>query len=119
MMSSATDRRTDLSGVEGSHRTGDIFSGDFFTEPWMAFAYDKLGVDAPTPGEKTDASIDAIQDGENGWDNLLRSAPATGAQWFDPVGTFGQGYLEEKGGPIGKWAGRAAFPIQYLAGLLG
>ena len=116
MMSSDTDRQFSPSGAGGSsHRTGDVFSGDFFTEPWMAYAYDKLGVEGATPGEETDSSINAIRDGESAWDNLLRSAPATAAQWFDPVGSFGYGLMEDKLGTFGKWLGRAAFPVHWLA----
>lgn len=118
LMSDATDRNTPLPGVEGrGHKTGDVFSLDFFTEPWQAFAYDKLGIDVPTPGEKTDASINALRDGESTWDNLLRSAPATGAQWFDPFSSVGYDWMNEKGGTIGKVASKALFPIQWLTRL--
>lgn len=114
LMSNATDRRTNVPGVSGNgHRTGDVFSLDFFTEPWQGYAYEKLGMDFPSPGEKTDAAINAIRDGESGWDNLLRSAPATGAQWFDPVGSFGYDWLKDQG-TVGKIAGAALMPVQWL-----
>jgi hypothetical protein len=99
MMSSATDRRTDFDGnfsKTSGHRTGDIFSGDFFTEPWMAYAMQQLNVDTPTPGEKTDSALNSIRQGEGGVGELLGSIPGTGLQWFDPFGTAGFSFLEDK-----------------------
>ena len=103
MMSSATDRRTMEGGKQGAdvgkgHRTGDVFSGDFFTEPWMAFAQQKLGVDTPTPGEKTDAAMNSMRQGEGGAGDLLGSIPGTALQWFDPFGTISYNFLEDKFG---------------------
>jgi len=118
MMSSDTDRQFTPSGTSTSHRTGDIFSGDFFTEPWMGYAADKLGMERATPGESTDASIDAIQDGESAWDNLLRGAPATAAQWFDPVGSFAFDWLGQKGGKFGDILKWGVMPVQGLARLI-
>lgn len=118
LMSNATDRRTSISGGQGrGHRTGDVFSLDFFTEPWQPYAYEKLGIDRATPGEKTDAAINAIRDGESGWDNLLRSAPGTAAQWFDPTGSVLSDWMSEKGGTLGDVASKAIFPLQWIGRL--
>jgi hypothetical protein len=118
LASDATSRHTPLPGVEGrGHKTGDVFSMDFFNEPWQSYLYDQLDMKSTVPGEKTDAAINALRDGESTWDNLLRSAPATGAQWFDPFSSVGYDIMNEKGGTIGKYASKALFPIQWLTRL--
>jgi hypothetical protein len=96
LMSSNTDRQTD------GHRTGDVFSGDFFTEPWMAWGEQQLGVDTPTAGEKTDASIDRMQDGKGGFSDFMSTVPGTAYQWFDPVGNFAGDIMGDKYGDLGK-----------------
>lgn len=117
-LSNRTNRETPVSGVEGKgHQTGDVFTGDFFTEPWQSWTYDQLGMKTPSPGEKTDASINAIRDGESGWDNLLRSAPGTAAQWFDPGGSVGFDILDEKGGKFGGLVSKQFMPHQWIARL--
>lgn len=59
-------------------------SGDFFTEPWMAWGEEKLGVNTPTPGERTDASIDRLREGKGGVSDVAGTVPSTAYQWFDP-----------------------------------
>jgi len=112
MMSGATDRRT-LDGKASKasgHRTGDVFSGDMFTEPWMAFGEQKLGVDTPTAGEKTDEAFNRIRQGDGGYGDLLGSVPGTAYQWFDPFGTFFQDILTDKFGDVGKVASSLILP---------
>ena len=74
LMSKETD--TTFEGQQ----TGDIFSGNFTTEPWLAFLSDKfdLGV---TPGEKFDAAIK-----NRDWGTALKRTPSTALQWADPFG---------------------------------
>jgi hypothetical protein len=124
LMSNATDRRAGTSGNKtdsssgSGHRTGSVFSGDFFTEPWMAYANQKLGIETLTPGEKTDAAIDRFREGEGGLMDVAKTAPATGAQWFDPTGAFFYGALDdERFGKIGDVASKAIFPIHWLTQL--
>jgi hypothetical protein len=109
MMSSNTDRRTMEGGKSGTkagkgHRTGDIFSGDFFTEPWMAWGEQQLGVDTPTAGEKTDAAIDRMREGKGGFSDFMSTVPGTAYQWFDPVGNFAGDIMGDKFGTAGKIA---------------
>lgn len=115
MMSGATDRRTMEGGKQGAdvgkgHRTGDVFSGDHFTEPWMAFAEQKLGIEEPTAGEKTDAAIDRIRGGKGGFSDLLSTVPGTAYQWFDPVGNFAGDFMGDKFGTAGKVATTIILP---------
>jgi hypothetical protein len=105
LMSGATDRRTIEGGKTGigeGHRTGDVFSGNFFTEPWMAFGEQKLGIDTPTAGEKTDAAIDRMREGKGGFSDFASTIPSTAYQWFDPVGNFGADIMSDKFGDAGK-----------------
>jgi hypothetical protein len=105
MMSGATDRRTDSGGKaskDSGHRTGDIFSGNMFTEPWMAWGEQQLGVDTPTAGEKSDAAIDRMREGKGGFSDLASTIPSTMYQWFDPVGNFGADIMGDKFGDAGK-----------------
>ena len=107
MMSGATDRRTMEGGKSGTkagegHRTGDVFSGDFFTEPWMAWGEQQLGVDTPTAGEKTDAAIDRMREGKGGFSDFMSTVPGTAYQWFDPVGNFAGDVMGDKFGDVGK-----------------
>ena len=107
MMSGATDRRTMEGGKSGTeagkgHRTGDIFSGDMFTEPWMAWGEQQLGVDTPTAGEKTDAAIDRMREGKGGFSDFMSTVPGTAYQWFDPVGNFAGDIMGDKFGDVGK-----------------
>ena len=105
LMSGATDRRTmegGRAGIDRGHRTGDVFSGDFFTEPWMAYGEQQLGIDTPTAGEKTDAAIDRMREGKGGFSDFASTIPATGYQWFDPVGNFAGDLMNDKFGNYGK-----------------
>ena len=115
LMSGATDRRTMEGGKQGAelgkgHRTGDVFSGDFFTEPWMAWGEQQLGVDTPTAGEKTDASIDRLREGKGGFSDFASTVPGTAYQWFDPVGNFTGDILGDKFGTAGKVATTILLP---------
>jgi hypothetical protein len=105
MMSGATDRRTDSGGnasKDSGHRTGDVFSGNFFTEPWMAWGEQQLGVDTPTAGENTDAAIDRMREGKGGFSDFMSTVPGTAYQWFDPVGNFAGDIMGDKFGDVGK-----------------
>ena len=119
LMSGATDRHTmngNASGFEG-HRTGDVFSGDMFTEPWMAFGEQKLGIKDPTAGEKTDAALNDLRDGKGSVTELLSTAPETAYQWFDPAGNFLDDILQNKFGTAGKIASAAILPGAGLKGI--
>jgi hypothetical protein len=89
-MSNATDRSY------MGHESGDAFSGDFMSEPWESYALQQLGIDEPSPGEKTDAFF---QTGDYG--RGIASLPRTGARWFDPVGDFGYQWGQEQLGDLG------------------
>lgn len=113
MMSGATDRRTESGGKASKtsgHRTGDIFSGDAFTEPWMAWGEQQLGVDTPTAGEKTDAAIDRLREGKGGFSDFASTVPGTAYQWFDPVGNFAGDVMGDKFGTAGKVATSILLP---------
>jgi hypothetical protein len=119
MMSGATDRRTMEGGKQGAdvgqgHRTGDIFSGNFFTEPWMAWGEQQLGIDTPTAGEKTDASIDRLREGKGGFSDFASTVPGTAYQWFDPVGNFAGDFMGDKFGTAGKVATSIFLPQTAL-----
>lgn len=117
-----TDRRAGdkpqhtTSRAEG-HRTGNVFSMDFFTEPWQAYAYQTLGVDTLTPGEKTDAAVDRFRNDEGGLMDVAKTAPGTAAQWFDPTGSVIYDLMDDKFGTVGKIASKAVFPLQWLGRL--
>lgn len=115
LASSNTDRRAgkgwDVSKNSG-HRTGDVFSGDFFTEPWQPWLYQQLGIDKLTPGERFDAAVD-----RGDVKGAIAAAPSTGAQWFNPVGSVAYDLAEDKLGEPGKWFARAVLPEQWLGRL--
>ena len=71
-LSDATD--TEFEGV----KTDDAFAGHFGTEPWFAYAHDKLGLD-PTAGEKFDAAV-ANRD----WKKAAKRFPAMVDYWTNP-----------------------------------
>lgn len=98
------DTSTEIDGV----KTNDAFSGHFGTEPWLAWAHDKAGIE-PTAGEKFDAAVensDWSKAGENFngmtsyWANPTSSWLASGgealgldhdtAQWLSPESKVGQ-----------------------------
>ena len=60
-------------------RTGGVTSGNFTTEPWLAFTADRLGWDF-TPGEKFDAAVQ-----NRDWDTAFARAPAAIDYWTDPA----------------------------------
>lgn len=85
-MSNETD--TKIKMEDGSEvETDDAFSGHYGTEPWLAFASDKLGT-TPTRGEKFDAAMEN-GGGKEGWE----SAPGAIGYWANPSGEW-----MEKGG---------------------
>jgi hypothetical protein len=117
MMSGETDRRVGDNGKlseASGHRTGDIFSGNFFTEPWMAWGEQQLGIDSPTAGEKTDASIDRMREGKGGFSDFMSTVPGTAYQWFDPVGNFAGDFMGDKFGTAGKIATGLLLPQTNL-----
>jgi hypothetical protein len=124
LLSGSTDRRTmngKASSFEG-HRTGDVFSGDMFTEPWMAFGEQKLGIKDPTAGEKTDAALNDLREGKGSVSELLSTAPETAFQWFDPFGNFFDDILTDKFGTVGKIASAAILPgtgLKNIAKMIG
>jgi len=71
-MSNNTNR--EFEGV----KTDDAFSGNFLTEPWQAYMYEKMGIDTPTSGENFDAAVE-----NKDWSSALRRAPAAFAH--DPL----------------------------------
>lgn len=60
-------------------RSGDVFTGDFLTEPWFAFASDRLGLPT-TAGEKFDAAIK-----NKDWNAALKRLPEATDYWADPI----------------------------------
>lgn len=112
LMSQNTDRRAGKDGKvskSSGHRTGSVFSGDFWTEPWQAYLYDKMGIDKLTSGERFDAAIDKRNPSE-----AVAAAPGTAYQWFDPLGSTGYDIMSEKLGKPGKYLARAIIPTKWL-----
>ena len=72
--------------------TGDAFSGDFGTEPWLGYAYDKLGFD-PTAGQKFDAAIK-----NRDWETALRRTPDMLSYWTEPGSHVAYDVVKEKAG---------------------
>jgi hypothetical protein len=92
------------SNVYEGQPTGDVFSGDFLTEPWYAYMGDQLGWE-PTAGEKFDAATS-----RSDWDSALKRLPAAGNYWANPAGNW-IGY-ESLHNYAGDWAG-VADPIGF------
>ena len=59
--------------------TGDVFSGNFMTEPWQGFAYDKLGMD-PSSGQRFDAAIK-----NKDYTLAAKRFPEASDYWADPL----------------------------------
>ncbi len=97
--------------VEGV-KTDDVFGGNFATEPWLAFLYDKIGLQEDgSPGEKFDAAI------KNDDHSLaLKRAPAALNYWGNPGGSVAYDVTEDVVGK--KWAG-VFDPIQWALNKLG
>jgi len=98
-MSNATTRRFD------GQRTKDAFGGSFMTEPWLAFGFDKLGIDSPTAGENFDAAWQ-----NRDYHNSAERFPRALSYWGEPGSSVGYDLLDDKLG--GKFA-NIAFPNQY------
>jgi len=75
-MSNETD--TTIMTEGGEIETDDAFAGHYGTEPWLAFAADKLGT-TPTRGEEFDAEVAGGDD-----DSALKAAPGMVSYWADP-----------------------------------
>ena len=74
----------DQERVFEGQKSDDVFSGNFFTEPWYALLTEKLfgaNDDSVTSGEKLDASIE-----NEDWSTALKRLPAAGNYWADPGG---------------------------------
>ena len=75
-------------------RNGDIFNGDFFTDPDEAWA---VGDNYTTEGEKMDADIK-----NHDWGKVTSNIPAAAQYWADPAGSmtsdFGSSYLGNTAG---------------------
>ena len=79
-------------------KTGDAFSGNFGTEPWLAFMNSKLGW-GPTAGEKFDAAIKNKEYGTA----FLRSF-GVADYWSDPARAFGYNAISNTLGSGAAWA---------------
>ena len=91
-------------------KTDDAFAGNYGTEPWLAFAHDKLGL-GPTAGEKFDAAVK-----NEDWGTALKRSPAMMNYWADPLSTWmGTGTQAVIGKKYGKWAN----PIGSVLDMLG
>lgn len=78
-------------------KTGDVFSGHFGTEPWLAFLHDKFNMN-PTVGEQFDAADTK---------GKLKLAPALSDYWANPGGTWiadlGEKVLGKGMGKTARW----------------
>lgn len=104
MMTRDNDREVD--GV----KTGDAFSGQFGTEPWFAWAGNKMG-NAPTAGEKFDAAVK-----NDDWNKAGGSFNEMTSYWANPTSSWaasageGLGLKPEEAAwlspesKIGKWS---------------
>jgi hypothetical protein len=114
------DTDTEVEGV----RTKDAFEGHFATEPWLAWAHDKLGME-PTEGEKFDAAFK-----NKDYETAIERHPEAFSYWADPATSVAADGLEALGmdkktadwfnpvGKVGEWAGDAA-SIGGVSGKLG
>ena len=60
-------------------RSGDVFTGDYATEPWLAFLSDRIGLPA-TAGEQFDAAIK-----NRDWNTAAKRFPEAADYWADPL----------------------------------
>lgn len=95
--------------VDG-HETGDVFSGDFGTEPWFAWLSEQWGLD-PTAGEEFDA---AVADADQG--KALGKLPATLDYWANPIDNWLASLGRDQWGDM---AGLLIDPIGTIFGWLG
>jgi len=91
----STQRSREING----RKPGDVFSGNFATEPWYSYVNEKIGLD-PLPGEKFDAAIKNKDYGE-----ALNQFPMVANYWADPLpywlGTGGEYVGTQIGGKTG------------------
>ena len=93
-----TNRETD--GV----KTGNAFTGQYATEPWLAYGAQLAKDDDPTAGEKFDAAIV-----NNDKSAIAKTAPAAVNYWVNPdkeALAIGSGWAGKKIG--GKYGERSA-----------
>ena len=72
--------------------TGDAFSGNFMTEPWQGFAYDKLGF-KPSAGQRMDAAIK-----NKDWKQAFKESPEAFNYWANPAGSVSTDVIERIAG---------------------
>lgn len=104
-LSSGTNRVTE--GV----KTDDAFSGNFMTEPWAAYAMEKLGVDEPLAGEYFDAAME-----NKDYGLAAKRLPAALHYWSNPFGSLIGHVAKDK---LGGVAGAIADPFGWILGKLG
>jgi len=103
-LSDATDT------VFEGQRTGDVFSGNFMTEPWLAYTAQQWGWQ-PTAGQKFDAAVQ-----NQDWGAAAYRSPSVAAYWGDPAGT---GIYEGAKNWLGETAAAIINPIAGLSDLIG
>lgn len=109
VLNKMTDRRFD------GQATKDMFGGSGATEPWLAFAYQKLGIDSPTTGESLDAAVH-----NKDWGKVAEGIPSHAAYYMDPIRNMGADFVSDKvGGTAGDILGGLIFPEGFAAKQLG
>ena len=95
--------------------TKDMFGGSGATEPWLAYAYQKMGIEAPTSGEQLDADV------KNGsWGDAISHVPSHAAYYFNPGANFLSDFAGQKlGDTWGPIASTLIFPEGKLANQIG
>jgi hypothetical protein len=109
MLSNQTSRSFD------GRATKDAFGGSGATEPWLAFAYQKLGIKSPTTGEQLDADV------KNGnWGDAISNVPSHAAYYFDPVRSGLSDWADQKlGDTFGPIVSTMIFPEGKIANQIG
>ena len=113
-LSNATDSNRRFEGAQ----TDDIFSSKlggahFATEPWAAWSFDKLGINAPTAGEKFDAAVE-----NKDWGKAIGRLPGAASHYLDPSTALSYDLLQDdKFGTWGKVLSKAAFPWRWAMDL--
>jgi hypothetical protein len=98
-MSKNTDRRF------GGQATKDAFGGSYMTEPWLSFAYQKMGIGGASAGEDFDA---AWQNKDQ--DKMAKTLPRAMGYWLEPGTSVGYDVVKDK---IGSSAANVIFPNQW------
>jgi len=98
-LSNATDT------VYEGQKTDDAFSGNFGTEPWLAWAHDKLGM-GPTMGEKFDAAINNKDYGK-----AFSRSFGMADYWSDPARTWGYDIAKKS---LGDNVAAFLSPLNYM-----